>query len=382
VSEGSSTPGGAVTAVVTAPNTISLFLADPNGGVYTTSGNAASGWVPWTSVSEGRSTPGAPITAIVTGTNHVTLFLADPLGGVFTTEGSAAGGWAPWTSVSEGSSTPGARVSAVRLRQNQLAVLVADPNGGIYGTWGSATLGWEPWRTVSEGQSAPGGHVTAIATDERHTALFLADPLGGIFTTSGRPYGFRIRILNKIAVTPTVPIATMLANLQRLYDTADILVDIGPPENLTIIPAPGAPPQVNFNIGGCTSGQTPTADQTLLFANRNNAGPNDIVLYYVQATIPAANGCAAFPAGQPGAIIAQGASQWTIAHETGHVLGLNHIQGEHTNCPAATPQCCSTPDFTRLMTGCGTSNITGTPTLVQGEVETMQDSELTRREET
>lgn len=44
------------------------------------------GWIPWTSVSEGRSTPGAPVTAVVTGQDRVTLFLADPNGGIFTTK--------------------------------------------------------------------------------------------------------------------------------------------------------------------------------------------------------------------------------------------------------------------------------------------------------
>ncbi|HEY6310091.1 MAG TPA: hypothetical protein VIY52_04705 [Streptosporangiaceae bacterium] len=33
---GSTTPGAPVTAVVTGPGQISLFLADPGGGVYTT----------------------------------------------------------------------------------------------------------------------------------------------------------------------------------------------------------------------------------------------------------------------------------------------------------------------------------------------------------
>jgi hypothetical protein len=71
------------------------------------------------------------------------------------------------------------------------------------------------------------------------------------------------------------------------------------------------------------------------------------------------------------AAIAQIASQWTLAHEVGHVLGLSHISGENT--PA-----CTTPNFTRLMTGCSTSNITGTPTVVQSEINTMRASNLTQ----
>ena len=51
--------------------------------------SAEAGWALWSSVSEGRSTPGAPITAVVTGQNRVALFLANPNGGIYTTSGSA-----------------------------------------------------------------------------------------------------------------------------------------------------------------------------------------------------------------------------------------------------------------------------------------------------
>jgi hypothetical protein len=86
VSEGSTTPGGTISAVVTAANNIALFLADSAGGVYTTSGNAADGWRPWTSVAEGRSTPGGTISAVLIAPKRVALFLADSEGGIYATE--------------------------------------------------------------------------------------------------------------------------------------------------------------------------------------------------------------------------------------------------------------------------------------------------------
>jgi hypothetical protein len=92
------------------------------------------GAIPWTSVSEGRSTPGAPITAVVTGLDRVALFVADPNGGVYTTSGSAGAGWGPWTSVSQGRSTPGAPITAVVTGPDRVAVFLADPNGGVYTT--------------------------------------------------------------------------------------------------------------------------------------------------------------------------------------------------------------------------------------------------------
>jgi hypothetical protein len=208
-----------------------------------------------------------------------------------------------------------------------------------------------------------------------------ADWQGGSFVWSligntGREYSHHIRVLCKVLQTPNVAVDTMMANMRQVFDTANILVEEGPRENLTVVDANGAT-MLDFNVGACTSGQTPTADQTLLFGNRNNAAGDDIVVYFVRNTIPGLNGCASFPAGSPGAIVAQMASPWTLAHEVGHVLGLPHISGENMGCPAATPTCCSTANFARLMTGCGTANIAGVPTLSADEIDDMQGSSLT-----
>ena len=134
VSEGSTEPGAPVTAVLAAPNRVAVFLADPQGGVYTTSGNADDGWRPWTSVSKGSTKPGGTITAVVTAPNRATLFLADPNGGVYTTSGNANDGWAPWSSVSEGQSTLGAPIGAVLTASNQAELFLADIKGSVYTT--------------------------------------------------------------------------------------------------------------------------------------------------------------------------------------------------------------------------------------------------------
>ncbi len=58
----------------------------------------------------------------------------------------------------------------------------------------------------------------------------------------------------------------------------------------------------------------------------------------------------------------QGATQWTMAHEAGHVLGLSHVNNND-----------------RLMTGNGTGNITNPPPdLASSEVTTMLNSNLTQ----
>ena len=61
-------------------------------------------------------------------------------------------------------------------------------------------------------------------------------------------------------------------------------------------------------------------------------------------------------------MIASYASEWTLAHEIGHVLGLFHVNDNH-----------------RLMTGLGTANIVDPPPdLVVSEIAAMAASGLLR----
>lgn len=217
----------------------------------------------------------------------------------------------------------------------------------------------------------PTASVRQAANDAGVTAPLSLRALMG---SSGCPFTKCVRLHLKTLVTPTVSVGNMLLRMREVYQTADIGVRVGSRESLTGIAnfATLSNPSV---VKNCPAGQT-TTDQQNLFQNRNNVGTNDIVIYFVQTTNPALNGCASFPSGEPGAIVTQSASSWTLGHETGHVLGLAHIAGENTNCTAANPTCCDTPDFTRLMTGCGTSNITTVPTVSQTEIDTMRASTL------
>jgi len=179
-----------------------------------------------------------------------------------------------------------------------------------------------------------------------------------------------LRLHIKVLTQPNISINTMLTAMRQVYEPAGIRVIDASTENLDL------PELTDLDVGECILGVT-TVEQKQLFNNRNSAGVNDVVVYFVRSTIPAFNGCAAHPNGKPGAVVTMFASKWTLAHEVGHVLGLNHIAGEHQGCPAFMPQCCSAPNFTRLMTGCGTTNIVGTPTINQNEINTMVSSNLT-----
>src|SRR5262245_60640925 len=163
-----------------------------------------------------------------------------------------------------------------------------------------------------------------------------------------------VRLHAKVLTNPTIPLNTMLTRMRDLYESVGINVTLASNENLNL------PTLNDCDVGACTMGSV-TAEQTQLFANRNNAGANDVVVYFVRSTVPPYNGCAAYPAGRPGAVIVQSATQWTMAHEVGHVLGLSHVNNND-----------------RLMTGNGTANITNPPPdLIASEVATMNASPFT-----
>ncbi|MGB9168989.1 MAG: hypothetical protein WCB31_08695, partial [Nitrososphaeraceae archaeon] len=165
-----------------------------------------------------------------------------------------------------------------------------------------------------------------------------------------------IRLHVKILTNPSISIENMIVSMQLAYESVGIRVHRVSTENLNL-------PNLNdVDVGSCTLGSV-TQEQIDLFANRNNAGPNDVVVYFVRSTVPPFNGCASHPAGRPGAVVARGATIWTLAHEVGHTLGLFHIN-----------------DNKRLMTGNGTSNITNPPPdLISQEVLTMRKSNLSHK---
>jgi hypothetical protein len=179
----------------------------------------------------------------------------------------------------------------------------------------------------------------------------------GDYRLAQTPQNIRLHV--KILVSPSrFSVNEMLDGMRQVYNPVGIGVDCVSTESLTL------PTLEDVDVGSC--GSTTTAEQNSLFTHRNNVGTNDLVIYFVRSTVPALNGCATHPAGSPGAVVASGASRWTMAHEIGHVLNLAH-------CDSATARL-----FDRLMTGGGTDNITHEPPdVVATEVSTMKTSTLT-----
>jgi uncharacterized protein with LGFP repeats len=220
-------------------------------------------------------------------------------------------------------------------------------HGAIRQRW--AELGWE--------RSWLGYPTTNELTTPDGVGRYNLFQHGGIFwTPTGGAIACReiVRVHAKVLTTPTVPIVDSLAVMQQVYGSREIGVILASTESLSL-------PDLNdCDVGTCTLGNT-TTEQNTLFGNRNNVGTNDVVVYFVRSTNPPYNGCASHPSGRPGAVVAQGATRYTMAHEVGHVLGLFHVN-----------------DNNRLMTGNGTANITNPPPdLIASEGTTMTSSSLT-----
>jgi hypothetical protein len=172
------------------------------------------------------------------------------------------------------------------------------------------------------------------------------------------------------ARTITATFTTQLLRMRQLYATANIGVELVGRNEWSDDTA-ALLTDLDVGIGRTAPPPAPqpcdntlTAAQIQLYAHRDGMAANDVAIYRVRSAVPGQNGCASHPAGEPGAAVADYATQWTLAHEVGHVLGLVHADTS-TSC-----------QLTRLMTSCGTGLIVGVPVLVQSEKDTMNGSSL------
>ena len=110
----------------------------------------------------------------------------------------------------------------------------------------------------------------------------------------------------KVLTEPTsVARAQMIQAMRDVYAGVGIDVVIASEETLNL------PALNDLDVGTCTMGST-TAEQNQLFGNRNNAGANDLCVYFLRSTVPPLNGCAAHPAARSSAVITSVASRWTL----------------------------------------------------------------------
>lgn len=199
-------------------------------------------------------------------------------------------------------------------------------------------------------QAAPAPHLELNRTWEDFKARYEALTQQGLrlenLDVSGTDAVKTLRMHFKILENPQIPLATMLGKMREVFSTAGIDVEVGSVQRLDISHLR------DLDVGLCVAGQT-TAEQKQLFLNRDGVAAQEVAVYLVRSTLPPLNGCAAH--GQlPAAVVVSLATRWTLAHEVGHVLRLDHVDNN-----------------TRLMTGNGTANIIEPPRLIEFEVTRM-----------
>lgn len=145
------------------------------------------------------------------------------------------------------------------------------------------------------------------------------------------PMAATVKVRTKVLASPKrASPADMLFNATALFAEHDVEVVESSRNELATAETDLDRFQTIFTGDG--SGEGPTADVSDLHAalRADAAGsgvdpdPGDIVVAVVEHLVPAALGCNAHPVEQPGVVLsAQLANQWTLAHELGHVLGLD-----------------------------------------------------------
>ena len=166
-----------------------------------------------------------------------------------------------------------------------------------------------------------------------------------------------LRIHVRILAEPLhFTIEEMVEAARRVYATAGVRVEVA---SVGVIPVP--PFGRAVEVGKCLEGWL-TEQQKWIFRERDGVPAGEVVVYFLLALLPVSVGCAAHPPGMPGVLIGSRATRWTLAHELGHLLGLDHVD-----------------DTRRLMFGRGTARINRIPPLlVYREIELIRISPLLR----
>ena len=138
----------------------------------------------------------------------------------------------------------------------------------------------------------------------------------------------------KVLTEPRVGTDVMVRRAQEVFQQAGVTVGIVKISDLR--PAEAWVRLNDLTVGRCNPGDHLTEEQTELFHYATSQNGRHVEAFFVRSTRPPYNGCAVHPPDKPGVTIAAGATQWTLAHELGHVFGLQHVHDKQRLMTRAT----------------------------------------------
>lgn len=364
--------GAALTGINTCPDGVGKYQHYANGSIYwhpLTAAHEVHGLIRarWTSLGWEKSFLGYPLTDESKCPDGIGRYNHFQGGSIY---------WSPATGAWEVHGAIRDKYAALGWEKSFLGYPLTNestcPDGvGKYNHFQGGSIYWSPASGAHEVHGAIKTHWASLGWEKSFLKYPISDELA-VFGGAGRISHFqkgsiywsptagvrvlkeKVRVHVKCLVNPvSFTLNEQFAAMQEVYAMAGIRVDWVTTENLSLSTLE------DVDVGGCIMGSS-TAEQNSLFSHRNYVGANDMVVYFVRSTVPAYNGCAAFPTGKPGAVVVRSASRWTLGHELGHVLSLNHVNNNN-----------------QLMTGNGTFNITNPPPdLASSEITKMINSSL------
>lgn len=191
VAQGKTTPGAPVTAILDLTEVpITLFVADPNGGIYTISGNPEEGFGGWSHVNPAsgpdfRAAPGSPVTAYTSGL--FTAFATRSDGFVSFTGRTGDGAWGKWLEIPGITILPRTPIAVAAPSALLRSLFVTDLNGRVYTSAGASPANWD-W--LQQGTTVPGSRVTAFYEGGFSITVFVTGSDGQVYFTRATNFEF------------------------------------------------------------------------------------------------------------------------------------------------------------------------------------------------